>query len=163
MHSALWVADYIAAIGGGELTPLHILKMTYMSHGYVWGISKHRLISDNVEAWKYGPVYPTVYEAFNTYGNNPVKSLHFCGTILSKKNMVEKRIINLESVFDEKEKEVIYNVIKAYSDWTGGELIALMHQKGTPWRRHYIKNYTGIVIPDEDTKNYYTQLVNDRR
>ena len=77
--------------------------------------------------------------------------------------MVEKRIINLESVFDEKEKVVIYNVVKAYSDWTGAELIALMHRKGTPWRRHYIKNYTGIIIPDEATKNYYTQLVNDRR
>ena len=157
------MADYITAMGRGMLTPLHILKMTYMSHGYAWGIVKHRLISDKVEAWKYGPVYPTVYEAFSAYGNNTVKSLHYCGTELSLKDKVKERIEDLGKPFTEKEKEVIDSVVEAYKDWTGGELIALMHRKGTPWKRYYIKDWTGIVIPDEDTKEYYTQLVHERQ
>ena len=163
MYSALWVADYITAMGRGTLTPLHVLKMTYMSHGYAWPITKHRLISDQVEAWKYGPVYPTVYEAFSDYGSNTVDSLYYCGTELSLKDKIEERIRNLEKAFTEKEKEVIDNVVEAYKDWTGGQLIALMHRKGTPWKRHYIKDWTGIVIPDEDTKEYYTRLVNERQ
>ena len=163
MYSALWVADYITAIGKGMLTPLHVLKMTYMSHGYTWGIAEHRLISDKVEAWKYGPVYPTVYEALSHYGDNPAQSLHYCGTLLSSEDKVKERIKHLGSAFTPSEKEVIDSVVNMYKDWTGGQLIALMHRKGTPWRRHYIKDYTGIVIPDEDTKNYYTQLVHDRQ
>ena len=163
MYSALWVADYITAIGGGILTPLHVLKTTYMSHGYTWGIYKKPLISDKVEAWKYGPVYPTVYEALSDYGSNPVRSLHYCGTSLSSEDKIKERIKHLGEAFTPSEKEVIDCVVSAYKDWTGGELIALMHRKGTPWSRHYIKDYTGIVIPDEDTKNYYTRLVNDRR
>lgn len=163
MYSALWVSDYITAIGEGMLTPLHILKMTYMSHGYTWAIAEHPLISNKVEAWKYGPVYPTIYEALSDYGSHAVESLHYCGTKLSLKDKIHERIKYLGDVFTEKEKEVIDSVVEAYKNWTGGELIALMHRKGTPWHQHYIKDYTGIIIPDEDTKNYYTRLVNERQ
>ena len=163
MHSALWVADYITAIGGGRLTPLHILKMAYMSHGYIWALTDQPLISDKVEAWKYGPVFPTVYEAFSHYNDNPVTTLHYCGTSLSSKDQIKQRIEYLGKTFSDKESEIIQNIVQVYKDWTGGELIALMHRKGTPWDKHYIKDYTGIVIPNEDTRNYYTELVNARQ
>ena len=63
------MADYITAIGGGNLTLLQILKMTYLSHGYTLAITGKPLIYNKVEAWKYGPVIPIVYNALSKYGN----------------------------------------------------------------------------------------------
>ena len=85
-----------------------------------------------------------------------VDVLHYCGTKLSSKDMVEKRVEWLSKPFTPEDKDVIDGVVDVYKTWTGGELITLMHREGTPWKRHYINNYTGIIIPDEDTKNYYT-------
>ena len=162
VHSALWVADYIVATGDGVLTPLHVLKLTYMSHGYTWGIAGHKLISDKVEAWQYGPVIPTVYEALSKYGNEMVDTLHYCGTPISSTD-VEERVKILGSRFSAKEKEVIDCVVDVYKNWTGGQLITLMHQKGTPWSQHYVKGKVNIVIPDYTTRAYYRKLVNERR
>ncbi len=162
-HSALWVADYITASGAGILTPLHILKLTYMSHGYTWGITDKALISDRVEAWKYGPVIPTVYEALSMYGSNPVDALHYCGTSISSEDKVKARVEELGKRFSDAEKEVIDCVVDVYKKWTGGQLIALMHKEGTPWRKYYVKGETDIVIPDNETKEYYKGLVNERR
>lgn len=162
MNSALWVADYITAMGGGALTPLHILKMTYMSHGYTLGITGRALISDTVEAWKYGPVIPIVYDALSKYGNGRVGELHYCRTPTSSDG-VKERIRDLGGRFDATEKDVIDSIVDAYKDWTGGQLITLMHQKGTPWSQHYVDGSVGVVIPDTTTKEYYGRLVNERR
>ncbi|MYB47332.1 MAG: DUF4065 domain-containing protein [Cenarchaeum sp. SB0662_bin_33] len=162
-HSALWVADYIVATGAGVLTPLHVLKLTYMSHGYTWGIVGHKLISDKVEAWKYGPVIPTVYEALSKYGSREVDALHYCGTPISSEDNVQKRVEELGSRFSEKEKEVIDCVVDVYKDWTAGQLITLMHREGTPWSQYYVKGGVNIIIPDSVTKTYYEELVNERR
>ena len=163
MHSALWVADYITAIGGGNLTPLQILKMTYLSHGYTLVITNEPLISDKVEAWKYGPVIPTVYDALSLYGSVQVDSLHYCCTPLSSTDKIKERIEYLGERFGEEEKEVIDCIVELYKDWTGGQLITLMHRNDTPWSQHYVKGSVGVEIPDESTKKYYKRLVDERQ
>ena len=163
MHSALWVADYITAIGSGNLTPLQILKMTYLSHGYTLAITNEPLISDKVEAWKYGPVIPTVYDALSLYGSDPVDSLHYCCTSLSSTGKIKERIEYLGKEFKDEEKEVIDCVVELYKDWTGGQLITLMHREGTPWSQHYVKGGVGVEIPDDSTKAFYKRLVDERQ
>ncbi len=156
------MADYIVATGAGALTPLHVLKLTYMSHGYTWGIVGHKLISDKVEAWKYGPVIPTVYEALYKYGSRMVDTLHYCGTPVSSTD-VKGRVKELGSRFSTKEKEVIDCVVDVYKNWTSGQLITLMHKEGTPWSQHYVEGKVNVVIPDSTTRAYYEELVNERR
>ena len=163
VHSALWVADYITAIGGGILTPLHVLKMTYMSHGYTLGIAGKKLIFDRVEAWKYGPVIPVVYDALSKYGSGTVDSLHYCGTPLSSDDDVKVRIKDLGKRFSGIEKDVIDCVVDVYRSWTAGQLITLMHKKGTPWKQHYVKGQVNVIIPDNTTEAYYKQLVHERQ
>lgn len=142
---------------------MHILKIAYLSHGYTWGIVNKPLISDRVEAWKYGPVIPILYEALSQYGNRMVDTLHYCGTPLSSVDKVAERIKELSKQLSPKEKDVIDCVVDEYKSWTGGQLIALMHKKGTPWKKYYVKGETDIVIPDDETKEYYKGLVNERQ
>lgn len=145
------------------MSPLHILKTTYLSHGYTWGIVNKPLISDRVEAWKHGPVIPVVYEALSQYGSRVVDALHYCGTPLSSTGRIKERVEELSEQFHPEEKDVIDCVVDEYKNWTGGQLIALMHKKGTPWRKYYVKGETDIVIPDDETREYYRGLVNERQ
>ena len=69
MYSALLVADYLIARGGGMLTPLHVNKLTYISHGYTLAIRSVPLIHDRIEAWQYGPVIPAIYHTLSRYGD----------------------------------------------------------------------------------------------
>ncbi|MCC7437458.1 MAG: DUF4065 domain-containing protein [Armatimonadetes bacterium] len=51
----------IALKDGTALTPMKLLKLVYIAHGWHLGIMGKPLISDEVQAWKYGPVIPKLY------------------------------------------------------------------------------------------------------
>ena len=161
MYSALWIADYITARGGGKLILLQIMMLTYLSHAYTLAITHKPLVDDSVEAWKYGPIYPTVFEAFKKWTDVKVGSLYFLGTLLVNKEEIKNRIKELE-VFSEIEKAIINDVLESYKDWTGGELLELMHRNDTPWKRHY-DGEKPMIIPDQTTKRYYERLVDEKK
>lgn len=162
MYSALWVADYILGKSRGALTLIHVLKLTYLAHGYTLGILDKPLIIDKVEAWKHGPVIPTIYEAFSEYGKGIIPSLYYCGTKLSSPE-IKERVDFLGKKFSKEEKEIVDSIVDLYKDWEAGQLITLTHESGTPWSKHHIKGVPNIIIPDASTKEYYTRLVNERR
>lgn len=62
----------LAEIEGRTITPMTIQKLVYLAHGWSLGLFDEPLIDDTVEAWEYGPVIPSLYNAFKKYGNNPI-------------------------------------------------------------------------------------------
>ena len=60
-HSPLLIADYFIARSGGRITPLQVIKMAHIAHGYSLAIHNEPLVDEAVEAWKYGPVVPSLY------------------------------------------------------------------------------------------------------
>ena len=72
-HDARAVANNLIEMSGeGPLTPLQIIKLTYICHGWMLGLYGRPLVKQNVKAWTYGPVIPDVYRALKTYRANPV-------------------------------------------------------------------------------------------
>ncbi len=51
-HQILWIAYQPCKI----LTPMHLLRLVYISHGWMLAIYGRSLFHESVEAWKYGPV-----------------------------------------------------------------------------------------------------------
>ena len=51
-----------------DTTPMHVLKLTYLCHGWMLGIYDHALINEPVEAWQYGPVVPSLYHKYKKFG-----------------------------------------------------------------------------------------------
>jgi uncharacterized phage-associated protein len=49
----------LAEAEGRSLTPLQLMKLVYIAHGWMLGIHQRPLIKDHIEAWKLGPVIPT--------------------------------------------------------------------------------------------------------
>lgn len=151
MYSAITVADQILRIAKArrkELTPLQLMKLVYISHGWSFPLRGCDLFSNRIEAWKYGPVIPDLYQATKQYGRNPI-SIAAVGD-------------PQESVVDAPTKQFLENVFDVYGGMSGITLSSLTHQSGTPWQQTYIPNMFGVEIKDDLIRDHYTKLYNER-
>lgn len=163
--SALSVANYFVktAIDDKiELKPLKLMKLVYIAHGYMLALLDRSVLNprfDKVEAWKLGPVVPSVYHSFKIYGNNPVKKMtgSFVDARLENGNMT---VDYVEPMLEDKDAKKVceyvwYRYGKLYSDST---LVSILHRQGTPWATVYEEGKNNI-IPDEFTQAYYKAIV----
>lgn len=66
-YSAKAVANeflHLAKDEGRSVTPMQLLKLVYFAYGWYWAFADDRLLDERVQAWKYGPVVPSVYHEF---------------------------------------------------------------------------------------------------
>src|SRR6476619_3832573 len=59
----------------GVLTQMQLQKLTYIAHGWNLALNERRLVSDELEAWDYGPVYPMLYDHAKYFGKSPIPRL----------------------------------------------------------------------------------------
>lgn len=157
MHSALLVADYLIAHSQGSLTPLHVIKLAYFSHGYTLAIRDKPLVIDRIEAWPYGPVIPNLYYYVRMFDDAPVTTLPYCRTSIFDDKGMKDRIDFLKKAIG-KEADIMGKVLDAFGDLTASELIRLTHTEGSPWDQCYEKGKRK-VIPTKVTKEYYRDLI----
>jgi uncharacterized phage-associated protein len=151
MYSVKAIANYFidkGKDGDDPLTPMKLLKLVYIAHGWYLAHTDNPLFEDRVEAWKYGPVIPTLYHEFKHYGHEPIQtyaqepaSLHTTHKESSKSEGFADIEQFLDAVWDEYEvHDAIY-------------LSSLTHLSGTPWD---IANKEGdSVIKNEAIRDYY--------
>lgn len=148
-ESSIRVADYFIerSLDSGELlTPMQVLKLVYIAHGWNLALEGEPLIGEAVEAWKYGPVVPNVYHEFRHYGASPVRAVsrfHRHGV-----SDVVKPLLNR-----------VYDV---YHKFSGGDLSAMTHKKDTPWEKT-VRRFSGepplhTPIPNNLIREYYSHL-----
>lgn len=155
MYNPIQIANYFINKSfetGDLLTPMKLLKLVYIAHGWNLGITSKPLINEVTEAWKYGPVVPSVYYAFKNYGDNNITSM-----------------LNTSSGsdIDDDTKKLLDKVMLAYKNHNGLQLSTLTHQIGTPW---YIvwhemgaKASQSIPIPNNLIKEHYLAKVNKNK
>jgi uncharacterized phage-associated protein len=156
-HDSRAVANYMLDLAADKkylhITPMQILKLVYIAHGWNLGILNEPLIIDHVEAWQYGPVIPNLYRAFKKFGGNPITE--------KAKSLVFREI---SSEFTENEATVIEQVFIEYGQKSGIELSALTHKTDTPWYKIWFElggnNTFHAVIPNDFIQDYYKKLAN---
>ena len=158
MYSALLVADYLIANGGGRLTPLQVIKLAYISHGYTLALLDGPLVPDAVEAWRYGPVIPSIYDSLKVYGGNPVPRLLYCGTIMGTDSAM-KRNAFFKDLIPAEVRSILDRVLEAYGHLGGIDLLKLTHKKESPWSKYHERGKRGIVIPNQAIKEHYETLL----
>ena len=158
-YSAQIIVDYFLTHTQNPLTPMHMIKLTYIAHGYTLAILKKPLIKTHIEAWKYGPVIPVLYHTFKGYGNQEITNLNYCGTSKLDQSKGEKEFI--ESIIDKSSKDILDQVIELFSNWSALELSALTHQPGTPWDQCYIPEQQNTLIPNPIIQEFYTRKMKD--
>lgn len=157
--SALSVANYFVRKSldeGKELKPLKLMKLVYIAHGFMLALMDRSVLNkefDKVEAWKLGPVIPSVYYSFKIYKNSAITQETFVVRVSGSKLDFETPKLN-----DEDAKKVCDIVWKRYDKHTDSDLVSILHRPGTPWAFCY-RAGENKPIPDELTKMYYKKLV----
>jgi len=63
METPLAVANYFikkSQDDGIAVTPMQLVKLVYIAHGWHLGLHHSQLLTESIQAWKYGPVIPSV-------------------------------------------------------------------------------------------------------
>ncbi|MXW64839.1 MAG: DUF4065 domain-containing protein [Acidimicrobiaceae bacterium] len=135
-HYILWKRE------GKNTTNLDVIKLVYLSHGWHLGIYEAPLITEPVEAWPYGPVVPSVYERFKSFGRNPID-------IVVQDN---SRFLSTQ------QRLLIDQTLITYKDFESWALSAITHEQGTPWHQIMTKYGTGSIIPNGLIQEHYGSL-----
>lgn len=149
MYDVTTVADAILKIAKAqnkELTPMQLVKLTYIAHGWSLAVQNRDLFRNRIEAWQYGPVIPDLYHVTKAYGRNPIPLEHVG-------NPQEIRV-------SPQDKEFLEQVFSKYGHFSGINLSYLTHQAGTPWSQVYYPGGRDIEIPDSIIKDHYVNLLN---
>lgn len=123
-----------------DTTPMHVLKLVYLCHGWMLGIHGASLINEPVEAWQYGPVVPSLYHRYKGFG----------GGIIVGEPVAERVVLGSSDA-----AAVIESIETVYRPCTAFQLSALTHQPGTPWDITRRKSGIGSVIPSELIRKHY--------
>lgn len=159
MYNPIDIANYFLKTYGSKnkITPMKLVKLVYISHGWHLGLTGQALIDENPEAWQYGPVIPTVYHQFKQYGGNAITETYFepdPGTIIKPEI---QRFLN--KIWD------------VYGKFSAIQLSAKTHEPNTPWHiswnnmKSRQRNRSGLgvyshQIPDNLIKSYYQTKFN---
>lgn len=141
----------VASAESRPLTPLELIKLTYLAHGWSLALRDKPLVGEPVQAWQYGPVYPELYHALKSYRANPVTSVPPAGVEVF--GHVE---------LPNEEKQLISAVFNAYKGFNGVQLSSLTHQPGTPWFKAW-SGAKNTVIDDGSIKAHFRDIVQRRK
>lgn len=127
--------------GGDLMSNMRLQKMLYYEQGYHLAAFGTPLFDEDVEAWMYGPVVPSVYEHFKEFGAG--------GIMPETENPIE---------LTEEEEDLFNDVFDAYVDFSTYGLMRKTHGE-SPWR----KTETGLgnVISQDKMIDFFSKKLAD--
>ncbi|NTG12686.1 SocA family protein [Agrobacterium rhizogenes] len=143
MYDARQIANWFvsrAARDNRRLTIMQLLKLVYISHGWHLEMQHSPLIINKIEAWKFGPVIPDVYNAFRSQGVEISAPAPMPAVSLPPS--------------DQHLLEQIYNT---YGMLTAQKLSDLTHEPGGPWDTATKQFGYFAPIPNELILPHYQQ------
>jgi uncharacterized phage-associated protein len=149
-YSAAKVANHMLEIArsrGEEITPLKLLKLVYIAHGWSFPFLKQPLLAEPPQAWQYGPVVPSLYREISKFRAGPIT----------------------EDVPDTDPQQLapeaaalIQNVYDTYSRYSAIQLSNMTHMPNTPWSEAWSARGKNAVIPNDRIAAHYQHLLETR-
>ena len=155
MHSSITIANCFldfAERDSESLTPMKIQKLVYIAHGWHLGLNGEPLVSEEAEAWDFGPVFPLLYREFKQYGGGAIVHKGYERGGFFSTRMTGKVRKFLGSVWD------------VYRKYTGIQLANLTHEPNSPWDTtttpYGSRVPQHLVIENQTIQEYYKKLAN---
>ena len=142
-YSAVDIANYFINLFRDEEehpTNLKLNKMAYFAQGHILARNGHVLFDEDIQAWEYGPVVPSIYTEFKSY----------------RKRGVAKPSRVLPDFSDE-DKDLLLEVALLYGRYTGSALTDMTHRPNTPWSDVYVEGQKNILISQDSMKKYFSE------
>jgi uncharacterized phage-associated protein len=150
------IASYFIVNGatdGEGISPMKLQKLVYFAHGWHLAFVDKELISEPVEAWRYGPVIPSIYHSFKQYGNSKILDIESYAENIKFLDVALIKFLGL--------------IWESYKSFSALELSELTHAKDSPWEQ-VVRNSGGIkslphhqTIPNEIIKEYFKQIYSE--
>ena len=122
------------------LTHMQIQKLVYFAHARMLSLHGRPLISQNFEAWQYGPVVRDLYRSLNRHGSRRVQ---------------ETIPMVTEGTGSIRERDIVNWSFNKYSQLSGPELSKLTHAPDAPWAKAQERGED--IIPNDSIESYYTE------
>jgi uncharacterized phage-associated protein len=145
---------------GRPLTQMQLQKLVYLAHGWSLAIFDRPLTSEKVQAWDFGPVYNSLYQALKRYGAQPVSTLI---TFADANPYDSCGGSPVRATLDKKQASLLDKVWDVYGRYEAFQLSALTHEPGTPWTEIYTASGKSAPIPDELIRRYFVSLATNKR
>ncbi len=159
MPSALAVAkclfDFRKAYDGRELGFVRIHKLVYFAHGLYFATRSEPLIEEQLEAWVWGPIFPSLYWRLLGMDFNKV--------------MTQEAAIQDDDI-----REFIEGIEKSTRPFNTDRLSLIAHERKSPWYNAVTKETEsddisveylekelppGVVIERESIRSYFADLL----
>jgi uncharacterized phage-associated protein len=128
-----------------EISNLQLQKILYYIQGYFLAAFHSVAFSDEIYAWKLGPVIPSVYYDYSYFAANPIKL-----------NQLGEKEEVLSLPLRENEIKLIDSIIKAKINIPVWELVNDTHNE-SPW----LETAQGNVISTDKIQLYFDKVVED--
>ena len=149
-YSAAKVANRLIEIArtrGEQVSPLKLLKLVYIAHGWSFPFLPEPLLIEPAQAWQYGPVVPSLYHAISRYRDGPVTEL----------------VPDTDpQILTEQASALIQNVYDSYSRYSGIQLSNMTHMPNTPWSEAWNAGGRNALIPNDRIALHYQHLLDTR-
>lgn len=122
------------------ITNLALQKLAYFAHAMFLIDQKRPLMSGYFEAWEYGPVHPSIYQAFKSEGARPIKIRAM------RVNPATGERTAIDPPSDPRVREHIVRILHSYGRMTPGRLVEISHAKGAPWDFIVNKGRTSLAF-----------------
>jgi uncharacterized phage-associated protein len=136
------------------MTLLKLLKLVYIGYGWNLALTSEKLFNEKIEAWKHGPVVPSIYDEFKHFGKQLITDSSVDVDLDTGEILYPK--INSADAKTDLILGKVWSVYKDFSAWT---LRNKTHEIGSPWQQVYIEGRLAIVIPDEKIKEHYEERI----
>ncbi len=145
MCRAIDVANFFIDLANSDpddcMTNLRVNKLLYFAQAWSLVRRGKPLFPDELQAWKFGPVVPSVYQAFKPCGRERISSVS--GEYSA-------------DVFSTEELELLIDVARKYGRYTSPALVDMTHRPGSPWEAVYAPGQNNTISTD-CLKAYYSQ------
>ena len=134
---------------------IRVNKLSYISYGFVLAHLQKKLFKEIIQAWRFGPVIPTIYHDLKHYGSSQITEPTFIFSDINSTNKVIPRV----DLHDKEVLEVLEEIKKIYGEMSASVLIERTHADRTPWHKTFKGGELNLEIEGNMIKEYYQKLI----
>ncbi|MEM6602529.1 MAG: type II toxin-antitoxin system antitoxin SocA domain-containing protein [Pseudomonadota bacterium] len=138
------------------ITVMKLIKILWFAYGFWLALTGKKLFNETFEAWRYGPVVPSIYHEFKRFGKDPIPE----GELSKILDPYSKNWVSAPHISGDIDLEKFLEKIwELYGDFTSRQLVDLTHKSNTPWHKEYVAGLLHKEISDSITKEYFEEEI----
>ncbi|MDX2065923.1 MAG: DUF4065 domain-containing protein [Fimbriimonadaceae bacterium] len=150
----------LAAAEGRSVTPLQLIKLVYFAQGWNLAFRKRALVSESIEAWKYGPVIPALYRDVRDFKDQPIP-----GLLRDSRTGRTDFPLLPDSPEGDEARALVQEVWSKYKKFNGVQLSVISHRSDSPWSvvTRAGQDARNQVISDVEIERHFSQTLTEAK